>query len=112
MLADVGQAQRPGILDQQAEQAAALGPVMDPADLLLAQAYRDEFGQPLALADHAQRPVGRVHQVDRGLDDPPQRRLQVQARADRHHRFEQGAHSVPGGRHGLQPCLQFGEQLV
>ena len=86
--------------------------MVDPADLLLGQAHRDELGEPPVVADHAERPVGRVHQPDRGLDDPRQRRLQVQARADRDDRLQQAAHPVPGGQHRLQPGLQLGEQLV
>ena len=85
---------------------------MDPADLVLAQADRDELGQPPVLADDAQRPVRRVHQLDRGLDDPPERGLQVQARADGDDRLEQAAHPVPGHQHGLQPALQLGQELV
>jgi hypothetical protein len=54
---DVGQPQRPGVVDQQAEQATALGPVVDPRDLVLAQADRDELGQPqlpaVVIADDA-----------------------------------------------------------
>jgi hypothetical protein len=99
VLGDVGQPQRPGIIDQQAEQAASFGPVVDPGDLVLAQAHRDELGQPLALvplADDAERAVGRVDQADRGLDDPPEGGLQVQAGADRDDRLEQPAHPVPG----------------
>ena len=109
---DVGQPQRPGIVDQQAEQAASLGPVVDPRDLVLAQADRDELGQPLVLTDDAQRPVGRVDEPDRGLHDAPQGGFQVQARADGDDRFEQAAHPVPGRQHGLQPPLQLGQELV
>ena len=113
---DVGQAQRAGVVDQQAEQAAALGPVVDPGDLVLAQADRDELGQPpfpaVIVADDAERAVGRVDQADRGLDDPPEGGLQVQAGADGDDRLEQAAHPVPGRQHRLQPTLQLGEQLV
>ena len=112
MRLDVGQPQRPGIVDQQAEQAAPLRPVMDPADLVLAQADRDELGQPPVVADDAKRPVGRVHQFDRGLDDPPERGLQVQPGADGDDGRQQAAHPVPGRQHRLQPALQFGEEFV
>jgi hypothetical protein len=112
MAGDIGQAQRPGVADQQAEQAASLGPVVDAFDLVLGQADRDELGQPLAVADHAQGAVGGVDQPDRGLDDPPQGGFQVQAGADGHHCLEQAAHAVPGGQHGLQPALQFRQELV
>ena len=109
---DVRQAERAGVVDQQAEQAASLRPVVDPRDLVLGQADRDELRQPLAVADDAERPVGRIHQADRGLDDPPQRGLQVQAGADRDDRLEQAAHPVPGLDDGLQPPVQLGEELV
>ena len=109
---DIGQAQRPGVIDQQAEQAASLGPVVDPADLVLAQADRDELGQPAVVTDDAQCAVGRVHQPDGGFDDPPERGLQVQAGADGDDRLEQPAHPVPGLQYGLQPGLQLGQQLV
>ena len=113
---DVGQPQRPRVVDQQAEQAAALGPVVDPRDLVLAQADRDELGQPqfpaVVVTDDAERAVGRVHQADRGLDDPPEGGFQVQPGADGHHRLEQPAHPVPGCQHRLQPALQLGQQLV
>ena len=112
MRGDIGQAQRPGVIDQQAEQAASLGPVVDPADLVLAQADRDELGQPPVVTDDAQRAVGRVHQPDGAFDDPPEGGLQVQARADGDDRLEQPAHPVPGRQHGLQPGLQLGQELV
>jgi hypothetical protein len=79
----VGEPQRPRISDQQAKQAASFRPVVDLADLLLCKAHRDELGQPLAalvaVSDDPERAVGRVHQPDRGLHDPAQRRFQVQA---------------------------------
>ena len=85
---------------------------MDAPDLLRAEAHRDELGQPPVLADDTQRAVRGVHQADRGLDDPPQRGLQVQAGADDHDRFEQAAHPVPGLQHGLQPYLKLGEEFI
>jgi hypothetical protein len=70
---DAGQPQRPWFLDQQAEQAAPLWPVVDLPDFILRQANGDELGQFLVVTDDAQRPVGRVHQPDGRLHDPPQR---------------------------------------
>ena len=66
----------------------------------------------VVLADDAERAVRRVHQADRGLDDPPQHGFQVQTGADGHDRLEQAAHPVPGTQHGLQPDLQLGQELV
>jgi hypothetical protein len=100
------------VLDQQAKQAPSYRPVVDPPYLIVAQAHRDELGQLPVGPDDTQRPVGRVHQLDRGLRDPPQRRLQVQARADRDDSLKQPPHPVPGGEHRLQPCLQLSEQLI
>ena len=85
---------------------------MDLPDLILGQADRDELGQLLVVTDDAQRPVGRVHQPDCGLHDPPQRGLQVKAGADGDDGLEQAAHLVPGPEHRLQPALQFRKQLV
>jgi len=109
---DVGQAQRTGVLDQQPEQAASFWPVVDPPDLFLAQADRDELGQQAVLSDDAQRPVGRVYQADRGLDDPPEGGFQVQAGADRDHCLEQAAHPVRGRQDRGQTSLQLGEELI
>jgi hypothetical protein len=83
-----------------------------PCPSVLGQAYRDELGQPLAVvsfADHAERAVGGVDQAHRGLDDPPEGGLQIQAGPDGHDRFEQAAHPVPGRQHRLQAALQLGE---
>ena len=109
---DVREAERAGITDEQPEQPAPFRPVVDLADAGLVQAHRHEFGQPLPFADHAQGAVLRVHQPDGRLDDPLQRALQVQARADRDDRFQQAMHPVAGRQDRLQPRLQLQEQLV
>ena len=66
----------------------------------------------VVVADDAERAVGRVDQADRGLDDPPEGGLQVQAGPDGHDRLEQAAHPVPGRQHRRQAALQLGEELV
>ena len=68
--------------------------MVDRLDLLLGQAHGDELGETPIVADHAERPVGRVHQADRGFDEPCQRRLQVQARADRDDRLQEAAQQL------------------
>jgi len=85
---------------------------MNAGDLGLVQADRDELNKAAGLADHPERPVTRVHQPDRGLDDAPEHDLQVQVAADGDNRLEQRVRPVPGGQHGLQPDLQLGEQIV
>ena len=71
-----------GFGDQLAEQAAAFWPVVDPGDLLLVQAHRDELGQPAALADDPERAVPGVDEGDRGLDDLAENDLQLKVAAD------------------------------
>jgi hypothetical protein len=86
--------------------------VVDAGDLLLGQADRDELGERPALTDYPERAVGGIDQFDGGLHDPPQRRLQVKARADRHDRLKQAAHLISAVEHRLQPALQLGQQLI
>jgi hypothetical protein len=76
------------------------------------QADRHELGQSLAFPDHPERTVLGVHQPNGSLDDPLQRRLQVQAGTDRHDRLEQAAYPVPGGQDHLHARLQLRKQLV
>ncbi len=85
---------------------------MNPADLLVGHAYRDELGKPAALADHAHCPVLRVHEPDGCLDDVAQGDLDVEVRSDRDDRLEQRIDPVPGGQHCLQPDLQLSQQFV
>ena len=109
---DVLQAQRARVGDQLAEQAAAFRPVMDPGDLRLIQANRDELGQPAALADDAQRAVTSRHQLDRRLDDVPEHDLEFQMTADGDHGLQQRVCPVPGVEDRLQSQLQLYEQVV
>ena len=101
-----------GSRDQLAEQAAALGPVIDRGDLGLVQADRDELGQPAVLADHAQRTVPRVHQRDRGLHDAAEHGLELEVAAHRDNRLKQAMHPVAGRDHRLQPALKLGQQVI
>ncbi|GAB3892924.1 hypothetical protein GCM10027612_41500 [Microbispora bryophytorum subsp. camponoti] len=112
MLGDVGQPQRLRFLDQQAEQAQPVRPVLDPGDLLLAQPYRYELEEGVLLPDHAHRAVCRVHQRRGGGHDAPQNHLQVEVAADRHDRLQQRVHPIPGGQHRLQTRLQLRQQII
>ncbi len=109
---DVRKPQRVRILDQQPEQAASLGPVVDLRDLVGAEPDRDELDQLLPFADHAEGAVPGIHQLYGRLDDPAQHRLQVEPRADRDDRLEQSVHPVPGREHRLEPHLQLRQQVV
>ena len=86
--------------------------MVDPADLVVGYAYRDELGKPTALADHAHRPVLRIHQPDGCLDDVAQGDLDIEVGSDRDDRLEQGIDPVPGGQHCLQPDLQLRQQFI
>ena len=63
--------------------------MMDGLDLVVGQAYRDEFGQAAALADDPQRAVTGPDQRDRGLDDLLEHRLQVEVGPDGDDRFQE-----------------------
>ena len=106
------QAQRARVGDQRAEQAAAFRPVMDPGNLRLIQANRDELGQPAALADDAQRAVPGGYQLDGGLDDLPQHHFELEVAADHDHGFEERMGPVPGVENRLQPRLQLHQKVV
>ena len=71
----------------------------------------DEGRQPAVRAENAERAVAGVDQPDGGLDDPPQRGVQVQARGDAEEGVEQVLHPLLGPRHGSQPVLHLVQQL-
>ena len=90
MLGEVGQAQRLGVGDQQAEDAVTLGQVADRTARVVVDADGDELGEARArLVEHAERAVGGVDEVDGAADDAPQHRRQVEVGADRQHGVEQ-----------------------
>ena len=107
MRGDVAEPQRARLLDEQPEQAAPLGPVVDLGDLTLGQADRDEFHEALVIADHAERPVASIDEVHRGLHDAAEHRFKFQAGADRDDGLEKPVHPVPGTKHSLKACLQL-----
>jgi hypothetical protein len=109
---DVGHPQRVRVLDEQAEQAAALRPVVDLGDLGGVEAYRDELGEPLVLANDAERAVPGIDELDGRLHDPAQRRLEVQPGPDRDDGLQQAAHPVPGRDDSLKPRLELPKQVI
>jgi hypothetical protein len=110
--ADVGEAQRAWLLDEQAEQAAPLGPVMNLADLLGVKPDGNELDEALVLADDAERAVPGVDEVHGRLNNAAEHRLKLKARPDRDDRLKQAVHPVPGAEHGLKPRLELREQVV
>ena len=79
VVGQVAQAQRAGVLDQHAEDAAADRDVADRRPLLVADAGGDELGDGAVPAEDAQRPVAGAGELGGQLDDALQddRELQV-----------------------------------
>ncbi len=86
-IGDLREPERARVGYQRAEQAAALGPVMDRRDLLVIQADRDELDQPAALADHAERTVPGPDQRNGRLNDLLEGSLEVETAADLNNRL-------------------------
>lgn len=87
---EVGEVDRPGVDDEQAEDAVALGQVTDASLGLVVDADRHERLEALARrVDHAERGITGAGEVLRRLDDPAQHTLELEARADRQHRVEE-----------------------
>ncbi len=79
MVADVGEAQRPRLLDQQPEHAAAAGQVADRPPRSIVDAAGDEALQLLAVAvEHAERRVPRPGQLTGDLENPVEDDLGVE----------------------------------
>ena len=112
VLGDVRHAQRARIFDQQAEHAAAVRQVTDLGVQLRVDAVRDELGEQLIGADHAERAVAGADHVAGGDDDPLQRAAQVQVRADADDGVEQCAEPFPAGHDFADPVEHLLEQLV
>ncbi len=97
MAGEVVEAHGVRLLDEQAEQALALGQVTDPGDRRLVHADVDELVEAHpAGRDDAQGAVLRVRQGDGGLDDTSQHGRQVEVRDDRAVRLEQSTQPVLG----------------
>ena len=103
MRGQVVQADRRGVADEQSEDPPAVRQLADARLGLLVDPHVHELGQVPVRAQHAQRAVGGVHQVGRGLDDAAQRGAQLEPGGHRDHRTEQAAlvrvgHAVPPAR--------------
>ncbi len=70
MAAEIGQAERPGIEDEQPENAMALGQVSDGLGHLGRDAHADKLRQPIAALRHnAESSVAGTDDLDGGGDD-------------------------------------------
>ena len=96
MRADVGQPQRPRIVDQHTEHAAPAGQVADRSMRLLVDARGEEPLEQLApLVEHADRRVARAGQLARDLEQLIEHDL----------RIELGDQRAPDGEQPAQPWL-------
>jgi hypothetical protein len=114
VVGEVRDADRFRVLDQHAEQATALGQVAHHRGGVVVNADVHELGEPLALvgAQHAERAVPGVDELDRGAHDPVQRALELEAGTDRDDGVEQALQAVPRADDLAQPVLQVAEQPV
>ena len=95
MRADVVQAQRLRVADQDAEDTAAAGQVADLAVRLGVDAGGEEALQPLAaLVEHADRGVAGARHVARGLEQPLEHDLAVELGDQRAAGVEQAAEAA------------------
>src|SRR4051794_23426017 len=90
MLVEVGEAQGPGIGDEETEDAMALGQRTDGLANLVADPDGDELRETRAFrVQDPERAVLGIYQSPGSLDDPPQHRREIQVGADRHDGVEQ-----------------------
>ena len=112
VLREIVQAQRFVVLDDHPQHPAAGRQRPDQLPGGVVDADIDELAQHSALADHPQRAVSGVDQVDRGLHDLPQRGVQLQSGRHGQHGVQQRVHPVPGaGDDVLDPVLHLDHQL-
>ncbi len=110
--AEVAQAQRGRVLDQQPEQALALGQVAHGGTRPFVHAHVDELGQIVARAEDPQRAVAGSDEIDGGLDDALQRRVELQTGRDGEDGAEQLLHVVTRGHDLVHAVSHLVEQLV
>jgi hypothetical protein len=92
MLGQVGEPQRLGLDDEQAEDAVALGQIADGGVGLAVEADGDEVREPGAgLVEDPESPEPGVDQFHGGGDDPLQHRPEIEVRADGEHGIDQAA---------------------
>src|SRR3954468_4864503 len=118
VLTEPVEAQRPGIADQDTEDAAAPRKVADCRLGLLVEPGRDEaFERAARLVDHAERCVLSLGQPGGRLDDLLEERVERQLRVERNARLEQLPQTRIAPRRGLhasegtpaareRPCAQ------
>ena len=106
MLADVGQAERLGVDNQEPEDPEALREGADAGAGLVVDADRDELREAGAgIVEHTQCAVAGVDERDRALDDPLEHRGDVEVGTDRQDGVEQltkAPRSRMFGWHGVQ----------
>src|SRR3954453_12302024 len=84
MTTHLSQPQRPGLADQDAEDAATMRQVPDLRAGLLVDARGHELGQVLApVVEDAERGVPSAGDLARDLDDPRQQHVEVELRQER-----------------------------
>jgi hypothetical protein len=106
VLADVGQAERLGVDDQEAEDPESFGERPDAGAGLVVDADRDELREAGAgVIEHAQRAVAGVDERHRALDDPLEHGDDVEVGTDREDGVEEltkATRSRMFGWHGVQ----------
>ena len=72
----------------------------------------EEPGEAAVRAEHTERPVPGLNQVDGGFDQASQGGVELQPGADREEGVQQALHAVAGGHDLGQPVLHLAEELV
>ena len=110
--AEVGHPQRARVDDQLPEQALALRQRADPLDGLRVHSHVQEPLDAARGAQHAERGVARLDEVDGRVHDAPQGRVEIEALGDGEHRVQEALCPVPRGDDLRKPVLDLAEQLV
>ncbi len=112
MLRQVGEADRPGIVDEQTEDAPALGQVAHHLALRRVDAHVHELRQTTVGGAHAERAVAGVEKGGRRGDDALEHGIEFETRSHDEHRFEQSAQGRRGVDGVVEPVAELGEQRV
>ena len=113
MVGEVGQPQRAGFADEEAEDPVATRQVTDRLVLFGGQPTGDELHQVLAVgSQHPEGAVLRVDQLARRAHDPRQDLRQVQACRDGHDRVQEGTEALLGFGRGLGAPTELIQQVV
>src|SRR6476646_6388883 len=103
---------RPGIVDQGAEEAFTLRQMPDPRHGPLVQPDVHELSQSTVWSKYPKRSVPRSHQLAPSLHDAPQHGRQGQVSGDRPVGGEQAPQPALSGQHLLGPNDDLGQQLI